>query len=205
MRPSASVGFGMRITEPISACGSMRFASDKRHFERGIGHRFRHGFHGIELEPAVLVVEIGFVILDGAEVLARRDQHRVLDRVENDLGVDALFFAQDFNRLINAFHEFASDFSNGAGNEDGLRRYHSNFRLARSTCSTGKVTSLPPASSTVTVWSSARGDHAVEVLQRVAPAAGSFSTTLTFLPAKRCQSCHLPSLRSTPGELTSSS
>ena len=116
IRPSASVGLGMRTTEPISASGSIRFASDKRHLERGIDHRIRHGLHGIEFDPAVLVVEIGFVILDGAEVLARRDQHRVLDRIENDLGVDALFFAQDFNRLINAFHKFASDFTNEAGN-----------------------------------------------------------------------------------------
>ena len=55
-----------------------------------------------------LVAEIGFVIFDGAEVFARRDQHRILDRIENDLGVNTLFFTQDFNRLINVFHNFAS-------------------------------------------------------------------------------------------------
>jgi hypothetical protein len=39
-----------------------------------------------------------------AEMLARRRQHGILHRVQHDLRIDALFFAQHFNRLIDRNH-----------------------------------------------------------------------------------------------------
>ena len=54
MRPSASVFFGIRISPPISASGSMRRASRQSHFVSRIGHRFDDLLHGVELDGAGL-------------------------------------------------------------------------------------------------------------------------------------------------------
>ena len=91
--------------DPISACRVDPLRFGERHFERGIGHRSRPRFSRHRASARRIVVEIGFIVLDGAEMFARRDQHGVLDGIENDLGVDALFFAENFNRLINAVHD----------------------------------------------------------------------------------------------------
>jgi hypothetical protein len=52
-------------------------------------------------DVAGLLVEVGDQILLGPELLARGHEHGVLDGVEDDLRVDALFLAQDLDGLIN--------------------------------------------------------------------------------------------------------
>ena len=49
-------------------------------------------------------IHVRDVILGGAIVLSGGNQHRIFHRVEDDLRVDALFLAQDFDGLKNRFH-----------------------------------------------------------------------------------------------------
>jgi hypothetical protein len=76
----------------------------QRHLDGRVRHRFGRGLHGIQLDASRVLVEDGLIVLGSAEMLPRRDQHGVFHRVENDLGVNALFFTENLNRLINAVH-----------------------------------------------------------------------------------------------------
>ena len=75
--------------------GTLRFG--ECHFDSGIGDGLDDGLHCEEFQRSRAVVEIDFVILIGPEMLARGQQHGVLDGVQNDLGVDALLLAEQFN------------------------------------------------------------------------------------------------------------
>ena len=93
--PDHGTDFGARID-------AARFGES--HLERRIADHVRNRLDGKEFKSAGLLVEHGIVVFGRAKVLAGRDKHRVLHRVENDLGVDALFFTENFNRLKNAVH-----------------------------------------------------------------------------------------------------
>ena len=49
--------------------------------------------HAENFERAGLLIDIRDQVFVGAEMLARRHQHGVLDRIEHDLRIDALFLA----------------------------------------------------------------------------------------------------------------
>src|SRR5262249_1710291 len=104
--------------------------------------------NGIESDGAGLRVHIGDIVLIGAIVLAGRDQHCVLDRVQHNLRVDALFLAQDFDGLKNRFQGvlvLPSDFSYSG------RIYHSCLRLAFCTWSRWNSMILPESVWSVTI------------------------------------------------------
>src|SRR5271155_4233075 len=48
-----------------------------------------------------MLIEFGYQVFGGPEVFAGSHQHGILDRIKDDLRVDALFLAQDLDRLIN--------------------------------------------------------------------------------------------------------
>ena len=56
------------------------------------------------LGPFIAAGPIMAALAGAAEMLARRNQHGVFHRVENDLGVNSLLFAENLNRLIDAVH-----------------------------------------------------------------------------------------------------
>ncbi len=103
MRPSASVFFGMRISRADFGFGIDAPRFGQGHFMRRIVDGFDDFLHGEELDRAGLGIHIRDIIFVGAVMLARGDQHGVLDRVEHDLRVDALFLAQNLDGLKDRF------------------------------------------------------------------------------------------------------
>ena len=94
--------------------------------------------HREELDRAGLLVQLGDVVLVGAEVLPRGDQHGVLDRVQHDLRVDAFFLAQNLDGLKDRFQSVPRFVVAWLLMRSG-GSYHSNFRLAFSTWSKRKL------------------------------------------------------------------
>src|SRR5580658_2782724 len=171
----------------------------ERDFLVRILYGFHHLLHAVDFKRAGLIVKCGDQILRRAEVLASRHQHGVLHRVDDDLRIDALLFAQNLNGLIDASHCFL--FSNCLG-----VNYQSNFRLAFSTCASGKWITLPVLGSNA---ATSRAMTPCEIpaslpSQRRWFSTGSRSTTFAFCPTNLSKSFALDNLRSRPGELTSS-
>src|ERR1700693_1877747 len=70
----------------------------------GILNRFHDFLDSVNLQGSGLIVEGGHQVFGGAEMLTRGHEHGVFHRVDDDLRINALLFAQDFNGLIDATH-----------------------------------------------------------------------------------------------------
>src|ERR1022692_673592 len=75
----------------------------QRHFLGRVFHHLDRLLDGEKLEGPGLLVQLGDIVLRVAEVLARGDQHGVLDGVQYDLRINALFLAQYLDGLKNRF------------------------------------------------------------------------------------------------------
>src|SRR5262249_40974605 len=73
----------------------------ERDFFQRIGYLVHYVAHPENLDRACGFVEFSDQFFIRMEVLAGRDQHRILHRIQDDLWVDALFLGQDFDGLIN--------------------------------------------------------------------------------------------------------
>ena len=63
----------------------------KRDLGRGVGHLVDDGLDGEELDLAVLRVELGAQVFGALVVLARRGEDGFFHRLDDDIGLDALF------------------------------------------------------------------------------------------------------------------
>ena len=95
--------YGSSDTDLGRGIDAPRFA--ERHLVHRILYRLHHFFHRVEADRAGLGIHVRHIVLVGAIVLARGNQHRVLHRVEHNLRIDAFFFAQDFDGLKNGFQD----------------------------------------------------------------------------------------------------
>ena len=134
IRPSASVGLGMRTSEPTNAARVDLHGFVQPDLVRRVGHFFHYFLHRVQLDRARLRIQIGDIIFIGTEMLLRRQQQRVLHGVEDDRRIDALLFAQHFDGLKNSFHLSPLVISRKSYVYLMQPRYHSNFKFARSTC-----------------------------------------------------------------------
>ena len=75
----------------------------QRHFVHRVFHRLHRLLDGVELDGAGFRIHLGDVVFVGAVVLPGGDQHGVLDGVQDDLRIDALFLAQYLDGLKNRF------------------------------------------------------------------------------------------------------
>src|ERR1035438_101806 len=75
----------------------------QRHFLGRVFHHLDRLLDGEKLEGPGLLVQLGDIVFRVAEVLARGDQHGVLDGVQYDLRINALFLAQYLDGLKNRF------------------------------------------------------------------------------------------------------
>ena len=58
---------------------------------RRVGDRFRDFLDGVEVNGTGLGIHVRYVVFVSAVVFAGRDQHGVLDSIQDDLRIDALF------------------------------------------------------------------------------------------------------------------
>ena len=56
-------------------------------------------FNGVDMDDVCFIINLGKQVLGRAELFASSHKHRVLNRSDEDLRVDAFFLAQNFNRL----------------------------------------------------------------------------------------------------------
>ncbi len=85
------------------------------HFMSGIGDGFGNLLYHIKRNGAGLGVHIGDVIFIAAVMFTGGDQHRILNGIEDDLRVDALFFAQYLDGLKNRFQSSLLQYPNISG------------------------------------------------------------------------------------------
>src|SRR5579864_414472 len=90
--------FAFQLGRRIDAVGVF-----KRDFLVRVLNGFDDFFDAVNFERTGFV-ECGDQVFGSVEMLARRDEHGIFHRVNDDLRIDALLFAQDFNGLIDATH-----------------------------------------------------------------------------------------------------
>ena len=76
--------------------------------------RFNNGLVDVGADLAGLAVHLAAHVFDGLVELAGREGDRILDRANHDLRVDALFAAQNLNRLIQSTCHVVSHFFRSA-------------------------------------------------------------------------------------------
>jgi hypothetical protein len=107
-------GLSRNASQGIGVLGDFHFRADfgfgvdafrleQRHFVNRIFHRFDYFLYGVEFDCPGLRIHVRDVIFIRAVMFAGSNQHRILDRVQHDLRIDAFFLAQDFDGLKDRF------------------------------------------------------------------------------------------------------